>query len=594
MDTPSWQRGTALVATFGILLAACGSNAPAASSAPSASSSVAASASAAPKMARGAGGNLNILYWEAPTILNPHQSTGTKDFDASRLIVEPLAAWGPDGTPVARLVTEVPTIANGDVAKDLTSVTWKLIPDLKWSDGTPLKSSDVVFTYKYQCDKATAAATYGYCDNVASVTAQGDSTVIVKYSKPNPNFYQWGTGGAWGGVLQEAQFKDCVGAAAKNCPANLKPIGTGPYMLKDFKPGDVADYVDNPNYRDADKPFFKTVTFKGGGDATSAARAACQTGDVDYAWNLQVSASILKPMINAADAKCTMLSAYSNSVERLLINESNPDASLGAQRSEPTTKHPFLTDIHVRRALAMATDRTSIAEQLYGGLTGRPTCNLISGPPAVVSKTVESEDICKYDLNAAKKELQDDGWIPGPDGVRAKNGVKLAVTYQTTTNDLRQKEQAIIKQSWEQIGVSVTLRNSSASTFFTNTAPDGANKFYADIEMFTNSGDPDPTSLFQNLTCDERASTANNWQGNNYERYCDPQYDTLWASSKTELDPQKRNVIFQQLNQWITEKVIDIPLVDRTQVTSAASKDLKGVQLTGWDSEMWDIADWYK
>src|SRR5205085_9706669 len=85
---------------------------------------------------RGDGGELKVLYWQAPTILNPHQATGTKDSDASRLVVEPLASWGPDAKPVANAVAaEIPTVANGGVSSDFTTVTWKIRPNLKWSDG---------------------------------------------------------------------------------------------------------------------------------------------------------------------------------------------------------------------------------------------------------------------------------------------------------------------------------------------------------------------------------------------------------------------------------------------------------------------------
>src|SRR6185436_10385421 len=82
---------------------------------------------------RGAGGQLKILYWQAPTILNTHLSQGTKDYDAGRLVLEPLASWGPDGKPIAALAADVPTIENGGVAKDQKSITWKLKPGLKWS-----------------------------------------------------------------------------------------------------------------------------------------------------------------------------------------------------------------------------------------------------------------------------------------------------------------------------------------------------------------------------------------------------------------------------------------------------------------------------
>src|SRR5436305_683150 len=104
------------------------------------------SASASTAVAqRGAVDTLNILYWQAPTILNPHQATGTKDNDASRLVLEPLASWDKDGKPLANgLAAEIPTLDNGGVAKDFTSVTWKLRQGVKWSDGSAFSADDVV------------------------------------------------------------------------------------------------------------------------------------------------------------------------------------------------------------------------------------------------------------------------------------------------------------------------------------------------------------------------------------------------------------------------------------------------------------------
>src|SRR6185437_10524045 len=103
---------------------------------PSATSSgTTATASTAP-VSRGKGDDLKILYWQAPTILNPHLATGTKDFDAARLVLEPLASWGPDGKPLANaLASEIPTLANGGISTDLKTVTWKLRQGVKWSDG---------------------------------------------------------------------------------------------------------------------------------------------------------------------------------------------------------------------------------------------------------------------------------------------------------------------------------------------------------------------------------------------------------------------------------------------------------------------------
>lgn len=589
METRSWHRAAALVAIAGLTLAACTSNAPASSSAPSAAGSAA--PSAAPVAQRGAGGDLKILYWQAVTILNPHLASGTKDNDASRLMIEPLAAWQPDGKPVAVLAAEIPTIANGGVSKDLKTVTWKLKQGVKWSDGTPFTSADVAFTWTYRCDKATGAFTAGPCDDTDSVKATDANTIVVTYKAPNANFYEVGTG-TNEGILQQAQFKDCVGAKAKDCPANLKPVGTGPYMVTDFKPNDVVSYAINTNYRDANKPFFKTVTIKGGGDAESAARAVCQTGDIDYGWNLQVALSVLKPMIDAADSKCTFPVSY-NVLERVTFNRANPDPSLGDNRSEPSTKHPFFSDIHVRRALAMATNRQAVAEQLYGKPGGEAYCNVIVFPR---SKNTDSMDVCKYDLAAAEKELQDNGWVKGSDGIRAKDGVKLIVSYITTTNAVRQATQTILKQDWEKIGLKVNISNVAGGTFFTNTAPEGADKFYADLEEYASSQDPDAQGFLDtNYTCSNAAGKANQWNGNNTGRYCNPDYDNLIKQLKAETDPAKRDQIAIQANDFLIKDVAIIPLVNRTAPTANGySKQLKNVNQSSFESSLWDIANWTK
>ena len=580
------RRGFALAVTAAMAFAACTPTPGASSPTPGGS----ASASVAPA-ARGAGGDLKILYWQAPTILNPHQAGGTKDNDASRLMIEPMAAYGPDGKPIAVLAAEIPTVANGGVSKDLTTVTWKLKPGLKWSDGSAFSSADVVFSWTYRCDKDSATTTFSKCADVASVKASDPNTAVVTYTAPNANFYLWGVGSTEG-ILQQTQFKDCVGTKAKDCPANLKPIGTGPYKLVEFKPGDVTTYDINPNYRDANKPYFKTVTLKGGGDAESAARAVCQTGDIDYGWNLNVPLSVLQPMLSAADSKCQFPISY-NALERVTLNFANPDAALGAKRSEPDTKHPYLSDIHVRRALAMASNRAQIAEKQYGKPGGEAYCNVAVFPR---SKNTDSLDVCKYDLAAAEKELQDNGWVKGTDGIRAKGNVKLVISYITTTSAIRQNNQQILKADWEKIGFKVNISNSIADTFFTNTAPDGYAKFFADLQEFASSQDPDATDFMDsNYTCANVTGQANNWNNGNTGRYCNPDYDAVIKSLKAETDQAKRDALVIQANDILVKDVAVISLVNRTAPTANGfAKTLKGVKQSPFESSLYDIADWSK
>jgi len=581
---------TAPAATTAPAPAATTAPAPAATTAPAAAKPTEAAKPAAG--GRGAGALLKILYWQAPTILNSHLAQGTKDYDAARLVIEPLAAAGPDGKPVALLAAEVPTLDNGGVSKDLKTVTWKLKPGIKWSDGSDFTADDVVFTYQYMADEKTAATDSEFTVGVQDVTAKDPTTVVVTWKDPNPNPYQLFVSGQ-GNIIQKKQFQEFMGEKAKDAPGNLKPIGTGPYKVTDFKPGDVVTYEINDNYRDKDKPFFKQVQFKGGGDATSAARAVFQTGDFDYGWNLQVESQVLNQLMQGG--KGDMITATSGNVERLLINFADPNAP-GDERSEPTTKHPFFSDLNVRKAFAMAVDRKSMAEQLYG-VAGKPTCNIVSAPEDVVSKNTDSMDVCKYDIAAANKLLDDAGWAKGSDGIREKAGQKMSVIYQTTVNPLRQKEQDIVKKGWEQLGVQVELKSVDAGVFFSSDAgnPDTAGHFFTDVEMFTNGPEqPDTTNYLAGWLSTKIAQKSNDWRQSNYHRWSNPEYDALWNQLKTETDANKRKDLVIKMNDMLVSQVVVIPMVARTSPTSGKSKQLQGNKPNPWDSELWNVADWTK
>jgi peptide/nickel transport system substrate-binding protein len=288
---------------------------------------------------------------------------------------------------------------------------------------------------------------------------------------------------------------------------------------------------------------------------------------------------------------------YGSSVERILVNFSDPNPALGDKRGEPDTKHPFFNGPDgkiVREALAMATDRKTVAQQLYGdGLSGKPGCNIITGVPDFES-TATTTFCNTFDTAAAAKKLDDAGWKLGSDNVRAKGGIKLNILYQTTVNAVRQKTQDIMKANWEKAGFKVELKSVPAAVFFTNTSPDGANHFWSDIEMFTNNSDPDPTSYLNGWTSKQATSKANTWNAANYSRYQNPQFDTIVDNLRKETDPAKRATLIKQANDILILDVVIIPLVTRTQVTSGISSTLKNVVPTGWDSEMYAMQDWTK
>ncbi|MFF2323848.1 peptide ABC transporter substrate-binding protein [Agrobacterium sp. NPDC058088] len=540
---------------------------------------------------RGSDGELKILFWQAVSTLNPYLSGGTKEIYSSSVVIEPLARYDEKGELVPTLVSEIPTVENGGVAKDLLSMTWKLKNDVKWSDGTPFTADDVVFTWKYCTAPDGGCAQAAQYEGVKNVEAIDANTVKVSFTEPKPYPYSAFVG-AQSPVIQKKQFEKCVGAAAPGCTsANFGPIGTGPFVVKDFKPNDVISYVANPNYRDPAKPAFATVTLKGGGDAASAARAVLETGEFDYAWNMQVEPEILATMVAAGKGK--LETAFGTQVERINLNWYNPDPALGDKRStKEAGPHPALSDPAVRRALSLAIDRDIIDEAGYGE-AGKPTCNIVPAPAAVASTKNDSWCL-KQDIEGANKLLDDAGWVKGADGIRAKNGVKLSFLYQTSTNSVRQAAQELVKDMWSQIGVASELRNVSASVFFGGdpASPDTFQKFYADVEMYTNNFDgTDPEKYLAEWLCDKIPAPSNGWQGQNIPRYCNPEFDKLVSVLSKTTDFAKRGEIAKQLNDMLTEEGAHIPLIHRGNISSH-SLTLEGVRMNAWDSELWNVADW--
>ena len=243
---------------------------------------------------RGGGGPLKVLWWQGATLLQPHFANGTKDQEGSRIFYEPLAVWDNEGNLVPILAAEIPTRENGGVAADGKSVTWKLKRNVTWHDGKPFTADDCVFTWEFAKDPATAAVTTAVYKDV-TVTKVDSHTVKVAFAKATP-FWATAFVAAEGMILPKHVFAPYTGAKSREAPANLKPVGTGPYKFVDFKPGDMVRGEINTNYHMPNRPYFDSIEMKGGGDATSAARAVLQTGEYDYAWNLQVEDEVLKRM----------------------------------------------------------------------------------------------------------------------------------------------------------------------------------------------------------------------------------------------------------------------------------------------------------
>jgi peptide/nickel transport system substrate-binding protein len=538
---------------------------------------------------RGGGGRLRLLWWQAPTMLNAHLSSGLKDVDAARVIYEPLAAFNQHGEFVPILAQEIPSFANGGLSPEGNTVTWRLKPGVVWHDGSPFTADDVIFTWEYVTDSATTAVTSGSYHNIVRIDKLGKHSVKVVFKEPTPFWYDAFFGGR-GHILPKHLLAGYTGQNARNAPYNLTPVGTGPYKIVKFNPGDAALFELNPTYHVPNRPFFDAVELKGGGDATSAARAVMQTGEFDFAWNLQVEKEVLERMDRLAGRG--KIHIYPGAgVEHIQLNRTDPWTDVDGERSSLQAPHPFLVDPLVRQACNLLMDRRTIAQQLYGA-AGQATSNVLNNPTRFQSPNTRWE----FNLEQAAHLLDQAGWRRGSDGFRGKDGKRMKLLYQTSVNPVRAKTQAIVKQAYEQVGVEVELKAVNPGIFFSSDPgnTDTYAKFHADLQMFSVSpGGPDPQAHMNQFVSWEVARKANNWAGQNVVRWLSAEYDRLWKQAETELDPIKRALLFIRMNDLLIEDVVVIPLVWRNEVV-AVSQTLHGMALTPWDSNLWDLAYWYR
>jgi len=546
---------------------------------------------------RGQDGELRIIQWQAPTTMSPHVATGTKDFLASALVLEPLMNYSAEGALLPNLVKEVPTIENGLLAEDLTSVTYNLLEGVLWSDGEPFTAEDVVFTWQWVMDPANTSGSSEVYSVIENIEAADDLSFTVSFAEPNANWFSPHTGGSYGYVYPQHVLSAGPSAHEAFLAA---PTGTGPYVVESFTPGDQIIYIMNENYRDPNKPYFATVNLKGGGDAASAARSVLQTGDYDHAWNLQVEPQILDELAEGGSG--TLVIAPGNSVERIHVNFSDPNKEVDGQRSEKNTPHPFLTDPAVRQAINVGADRQTIAEQFYAIEGEPPVGNILTNTMLLGQFSTESPNTSwEFNVEKGKQILEEAGWVMDGD-VRAKDGVELRMTYATSINSVRQKTQAVIKQSLEEMGIKVQLQQVDAGVFFSGTNEQDINHMYVDINMYTNNPvSPFPVSYmiswYAGPDGSNIAQQSNNWQGQNYMRYVNPEFDALYEQLLTETDLETAAGLLIQMNDIIINDAALVPLVNRASDKYAMANSLihdgqDNVGLSPYEGNYWNIVNW--
>jgi len=485
------------------------------------------------------------------------------------------------------LESVVPDLATGwSRSEDGAELTLPLRHGVKWHDGKPFTADDVVFNWEYSKDPATSALTISTYRDI-TVEKVDDLTVRILFNKPTP-FWADAFVGAPNTIITKHMFADYKGAKSREAPTNLSPVGTGPYKFIEFKPGDLVRGELNPDYHMPNRPYFDTVEMKGGGDAVSAARAVIQTGEYDFGWNIQVEDDVLLRLEKGGKGKT--IYAVGGDTEFIALNFTDPNTEVDGERSSMKTKHPLFSDPAVRKALSLLVDRESVKKAIYGR-AGRTTANFLNGPEKFVSKNTSWE----FSIEKASKILDEAGWKPGADGIREKDGKKLKILYQTSINGPRQKTQAIVKQACQKAGIDVELKSVVASVFFSSDVanPDTYAHFYADIEMFQIPlSQPDPSQHMRRYLSNLVATKENKWQGTNFPRWVNKEYDATIEAADGEMDPVKRAALYVKANDLMYQDTVFIPVQHRLKVEAAAN-NLRPV-ISGWANETDNLFDWYR
>ncbi len=552
---------------------------------------------------RGEGGELKVRQWIAPSTAVAHLSGFPPSAaQVSALILEPLLSYGFDGALLPTLVTEVPTKENGGLSDDLTRVTLNLRDDVLWSDGEQFTADDVVWTWQWVTDESNQAVTRPQWSEIRTIEALSPTRVQLTFAKSTLVWFAPITGAYVGSLLPRHLWssgaKDAVNAAFAT-----NPVGTGPYKIETFVPGEPVVCTMNKRYREPNKPYFETVRFKAGGDGASDAQAVLETGEWDVAALLTVNPSILQDMVDEG-GKGQLVGALPINVERIEFNFSDPNQEIDGERSSLRAPHPFLTERAVRQAMTMAIDREAITNEVFAGSPFvRADPNILTGIPLFESPNTSIE----FDLEGANRLLDEAGWERA-DGTRTRDGIELAVSYYTLVIDdnahlmqFRPAIQAAVRSGWEAIGIDVQSGQVAGDQFF-DTSPDNSlsyKHFYRDVQMYaTGPMFPVPDMYFVDWYAgpdnSNVAQMANDWQGGNFQRYVNPAFDALYEESTTTKDLQRAAELFIQMNDLLVGDFVVIPMHARPEVLYALSNRIavENVAPSSWEPVFWNIANW--
>lgn len=523
------------------------------------------------------GSVFTAALWQEPENLNPYFAIQTVSRIVRKRVLEGLYRVNPAGEFIPVLAKSVPTVANGgvEVSGGGMTVTVDLKADANWSDGTPVTSNDILFTLQVVMDDANPVKSRDGYELITDIDVSDPKKAVIRFSE------------VYGPYLTLFSDVDAVlplhilsNSDISKSEFNRAPVGSGPFQFVRWESGAFIELEANPNYREAGKPGVDKLIFSIV-PSREVAAAQMKTGQVDAMWNLietQIPEFQELPDVN-------LLVTPSPNLEYMGLNLSDP-ASMSDGFSDPNSSHPVLGDLVVRQAIALAIDKQSIVNKLFGGLT----TTAVSPLSPFHWANDPSLKATEFDPEKAKRILDEAGWKVGSGSVREKDGVVMRLRTMTTTGSkLRLQTQQVVQQNLLDVGINMQITNVPAAVLFGKTGPLQSGDY--DIAEDTWGPELDPAG-FLSILFHSKSLPPNGWD---FFRFNNPEQDAAIDAGNSALDREDRKVGYQKAQRLIMASGAYIPLYNRALI-NAFSSGTKGVVAGGnpWDDFAWDAENWSK
>jgi peptide/nickel transport system substrate-binding protein len=476
---------------------------------------------------------LRIGWAQDPQTLNPFIGLDEESYTVWAINWDLLVNFSPED------LSPSPGIAESwEVSDDRKTVTFKLDPDRKWSDGVPVTSKDVKWSLETLGSEGELFTSY--TNNVTSITTPDDETVVIKTSRPDARI----VGGLFIYILPEHIWgKVPLKELTTTYQPDLPLVGTGPFIVTEFERGRIIRMEQNPEFEP--KPNFNQVQFVKYGTQDATERAL-DLGEIDSV--IEVQATTFDSLGNKENIET--VDSPSPSFTQLAFNlcpeELCPDANF----------NPAIQDLDVRKAIAYSIDRERINE-----IANRGTSFVANGflPSFYESFYEEPDEIYAFDPEKANQILDDAGWTREGDGIRTKDGEELSFDLLVRSESQSNIQAAkLISEMTREVGIeyNVDVVSVDKLTELTIRSVDGKPAPDFDSFIWGWGGDPyDPSFLLSLMTTDEIGGSSDSFFSNE-------EYDQLFTEQAGIFDVEQRKELINRMNNILQEQVAYVVLTE--------------------------------